>query len=205
MIRVLVADDHAVVRSGLVKILSAEPDIQVVAEAKDGAEAVTKAAEVKPDVILMDILMPRRTGLEATAAIKQDQPDARVLILTVSEDEDDLLQALKFGAQGYLLKSATATEIAEAVRRIAAGETMLSSGMAAKLVAEFRHKADQPELSSREAQTLQLVGQGLTNAEIAQRLLISESTVRTYLSRILDKLHLKNRAEAIAYAARHRL
>jgi DNA-binding NarL/FixJ family response regulator len=204
-IRVLVADDHSVVRAGLVKILGAEPDIKVVGEAGDGLEAINKAPEVNPDVILMDIFMPRCTGLEATAAIKEKNPDARVLILTVSEQEEDLLQALRFGAQGYLLKSATTTEIVDAVRRTAAGEVMLSPSIAAKLVAEFRQKANEPELSPREMQVLQLVGEGLTNSEIAQRVFVSESTVRTYLHRILDKLHLKNRAAAIAYAARHHL
>jgi two-component system NarL family response regulator len=192
-----------VVRSGLVKILEAEPDIQVVAQAADGLEASNKALELKPEVILMDIFMPRCSGLEALATIKEKNPQARILILTVSEQEEDLFQALKFGAQGYLLKSATTTEIVDAVRKIAAGEVMLSPGIAAKLVAEFRQKADEPQLSSRETQVLQLLGEGLTNAEIANRLFLTESTVRTYLSRILEKLHLKNRAEAIAYAARH--
>ena len=116
-----------------------------------------------------------------------------------------MLQSLKFGAQGYLLKSATATEIVDAVRKTAAGEVMLSPGIAAKLVAEFRQKANEPELSSRETQVLQLTGEGLTNVEIASKLFVSESTVRTYLGRILDKLHLRSRAEAIAYAARHHL
>ena len=204
-IRVLVADDHSVVRTGLVKILGAEPDIQVIAEARDGIEAINKALELKPDVIFMDILMPRCSGLEALAAIKKENSDARIVILTISEEQEDLLQALKFGAQGYLLKSATITEIADAVRRIAAGEVMFSPGIAAKLVAEFRQKADEPELSSRETQVLQLTGEGLTNVEIANRLFISESTVRTHLRRILDKLHLKNRAEAIAYAARRHM
>lgn len=202
-IKVLVADDHSVVRAGLVKILEAEPDIKVVGEARDGMEAIAKATEANPDVILMDVLMPRCTGLEATAAIKESNPDARVLILTVSEEEEDLLQALRFGAQGYLLKTASMAEIVDAVRRTAAGEVMLSPGIAGKLVLEFQHRADEPELSPRETQVLQLLGEGLTNTEIARRVFVSESTVRTYLSRILDKLHLKNRAEAIAYAARH--
>ena len=204
-IRVLIADDHAVVRAGLAKILGAESDITIVGEAKDGLEAIEKALELKPDVILMDIFMPRCSGLEATVAIRQKLADARLLILTVSEREEDLFQALRFGAQGYLLKSATITEVADAVRMIAAGEAMLSPHIITRLVAELREKADEPALSTREAEVLQLLGEGLSNTEIANRLFIGESTVRTYLHRILDKLHLKNRAGAVAYATRHHL
>ena len=202
-IRVLIADDHAVVRAGLAKILGAESDITIVGEAKDGLEAIEKALELKPDVILMDIFMPRCSGLEAIVAIRQKLADARLLVLTVSEREEDLLQALRFGAQGYLLKSATITEVADAVRMVAAGEAMLSPHIVTRLVAEFREKADEPALSTREAEVLQLLGEGLTNTEIGNRLFIGESTVRTYLRRLLDKLHLKNRGGAIAYAARH--
>jgi DNA-binding NarL/FixJ family response regulator len=204
VIKVLVADDHPVIRAGLAKILGAESDITVVGEANDGLEAINKALELRPDVILMDIFMPRCSGLEATVAIRQKLPDARLLILTISEREDDLFQALRLGAQGYLLKSATITEVAEAVRKTAAGEAMLSPAIAARLVAELRQKVeDKTKLSAREAEVLQLLGEGLTNTEIANRLFISESTVRTHLQRLLDKLHLKNRAEAIAYAVRH--
>ncbi len=204
-IRVLVVDDHAVVRSGLANILGAESDINIVGEARDGLEAINKALELKPDVILMDIFMPGLSGLEATVAIRQSLPDTRILILTVSEREEDLFQALRLGAQGYLLKSATITEVVEAVRTTAAGEAMLSPHIATRLVAEFRERADEPRLSDRETEVLQLVGEGLTNTEIAHRLFIGESTVRTYLHRLLDKLQLRNRAEAVAYATRHHL
>ena len=203
VIKVLVADDHPVIRAGLAKILGAESDISIVGEANDGLEAINKALELKPDVILMDIFMPRCSGLEATVAIREKLPDARLLILTISEWEEDLFQALKFGAQGYLLKSAATTEVADAVRMIAAGEAMLSPHIVTRLVAELREKCDEPQLSAREAEVLQLLGEALTNTEIANRLFISESTARTYLRRLLDKLHLKNRAEAIAYAVRH--
>ena len=203
VIRVLVADDHPVVCAGLVKILGVESDISIVGEANDGLEAINKALELKPDVILMDIFMPRCSGLEATIAIREKLPDAKVLILTISEREEDLFQALRFGAQGYLLKSATITEVADAVRMLAAGEAVLSPYIVTRLVAEFRERADEPALSDRETEVLQLLGGGLTNTEIANRLFISESTVRTYLHRLLDKLHLRNRAEAIAYAVRH--
>ena len=202
-IKVLVADDHAVVRTGLVTILGEQPDIIIIGEAKDGLEAISKALELKPDVILMDIFMPNCTGLDAMISIRESLPDARVLILTVSEHEDDLFRALRFGAQGYLLKSANIDEVADAVRQVASGEAMLSPHIATRLVAEFRQKDDEPKLSARELEVLQLVGEGLTNTRIADRLFISESTVRTYLRRLLDKLHLSHRTEAMAYAVRH--
>lgn len=201
-IKVLVVDDHAVVRSGLASILAAQPDMAIVGEAKDGPEAVDKAFELKPDVILMDIFMPNLSGIDAMIAIKEKVPEARVLILTVSESEENLFRALRFGAQGYLLKSASIDEVIAAVRQVADGQGMLSPHAATRLIAEFRHEGDQPSLSNRELQVLRLLGEGLSNIEIANRLYIGESTVRTYLGRLLDKLHLRNRAEAIAYATR---
>lgn len=201
-IKVLVVDDHAVVRAGLATILGEQPDITIVGEAGDGFEATSKALELKPDVILMDIIMPKCSGLDAMIAIRDRMPDARVLILTVSESEDNLFRALRFGAQGYLLKSANIDEVADAVRKVAAGEVMLSPNIASRLIAEFRQKIDEPKLSSREMEVLQLLGQGLTNTQIANRLFISESTVRTYLRRLMDKLHLSHRTEAMAYAVR---
>ena len=208
-IKVLVVDDHAVVRAGLANILGDEPDIRIVGEARDGVEAISKALELKPDVILMDIRMPRCGGLEAMVTIKESFPSASVLILTVSDQEEDLFQALRLGAQGYLLKGASITEVVDAIRRTATGEVMLSPYVVARLVAEFRDKekanGDELELSARELEVLQLLGGGFTNTEIANRLFIGESTVRTYLRRLLEKLHLRNRAEAVAYAARHHL
>lgn len=209
VITVLVVDDHAVVRAGLANILGSESDIRIVGEARDGVEAISKALQLKPDIILMDIFMPGCSGLEAMVTIKESFPDARVLILTVSDHEEDLFQALRFGAQGYLLKGATITEVVDAVRRTAAGEVMLSPHVVARLVAEFRDKEKAAgnglELSAREMEVLHLVGEGLTNTEIANRLFIGESTVRTYLHRLLEKLQLRNRAEAVAYATRHHL
>jgi len=204
-IRVLIADDHAVVRSGLANILGTEPDIKIIGEAKDGLEAIQKAAELKPDVILMDIFMPRCSGLEATVAIRQKQADVKLLILTISDREEDLFKALRFGACGYLLKSASVTEVVEAVRKTAASEAMLSPDIATKLVAEFSSRANKPKLSTRESEILQLLGEGLTNTEIANRLFIDESTVRTHFRRIRDKLHLRNRAEAVVYATRNHI
>lgn len=201
-ISVLIVDDHAVVRSGLATILGEQPDINVIGEAKDGFEAIDKAPKLKPDVILMDVFMPRLSGIDAMIAIKEKLPEARILILTVSESEETLLRALRFGAQGYLLKSASIDEVINAVRQVAEGQGMLSPHVATTLIAEFRQKGEEPKLSSREIQVLQLLGEGLTNNEIAKRLYISESTVRTYMGRLLDKLHLRNRAAAMAYAMR---
>jgi two-component system NarL family response regulator len=201
-ITVLVADDHAVVRAGLATILGEQPDITIVGEAADGLEATSKVLELKPDVILMDIIMPKCSGIDAMIAIRDRMPDARVLILTVSESEEDLFRALRFGAQGYLLKSANIDEVADAVRKVAAGEAMLSPNIVTRLIAEFRQKTDEPKLSTREMEVLQLLGQGLTNTQIASQLFISESTVRTYLRRLIDKLHLSHRSEAMAYAIR---
>lgn len=201
-IKVLVADDHAVVRAGLATILGEQPDITIVGEAGDGLEATSKVLELKPDVILMDIIMPKCSGIDAMIAIRDRMPDARVLILTVSESEENLFRALRFGAQGYLLKSANIDEVADAVRKVAAGEVMLSPNIVTRLIAEFRQKIDEPKLSTREMEVLQLLGQGLTNTQIASQLFISESTVRTYLRRLIDKLHLSHRSEAMAYAIR---
>ncbi|MFC2068064.1 response regulator [Chloroflexota bacterium] len=201
-IRVLIVDDHAVVRAGLTNILKTEPSINIVGEARDGLEAIDKADVLRPDVILMDIMMPRCTGLQATVIIKEKLPDTKILMLTVSDAENDLFQALRLGAQGYLLKSADINELIDAVKKINTGEAILSPNIATRLVNEFRDKADEPKLSEREIEVLHLLGEGLTNTEIANRLFIGESTVRTYLHRLLDKLHLRNRAEATAYSAR---
>jgi DNA-binding NarL/FixJ family response regulator len=203
-IKVLLVDDHAVVRSGLTKIMELDPEVEIVGEARDGNEAISKAIELKPHVILMDIFMPRCTGLEALTVIKEKLPGTKVLFLTVSEKEEDLFKALRSGAEGYLLKSASVNDVLDAVKRTAAGESMLSPGLATRLIAEFRQQGEtNDKLSDREREVLQLIGLGQTNSEIAERLFIGESTVRTHLQRILSKLNLKNRAEAIAYANRH--
>jgi DNA-binding NarL/FixJ family response regulator len=204
-IKVFITDDHAVVRAGLAGILGTQSDIVVVGEAGDGLEAVEKVLELQPDVILMDIVMPRCNGLEAIVSIKRKMPDAKFLILTMSERENDLVEALRLGVQGYILKNAGINEVVDAVRKVAEGQTMLSPSIITRLVGEFRQEADDPSLSARESEVLKLIGAGLTNTDIAKRLFIGESTVRTYLRRLLEKLHLKNRAEAIVYAARRGL
>jgi two-component system NarL family response regulator len=206
--RILIVDDHAIVRSGLISILAGEDKIRVVGEATDGNEAIAKATALQPDVILLDILMPRCTGLEALPVIREKAPDTRILMLTVSAEEKDLFTALKFGAQGYLLKGSGIGEVIGAIKRVAAGEVILSPQMAGSLVSEFRQRQSNKEeidLSPRELEVLKLVGDGMTNAEIAEKLFLGESTVRTYLSRLLDKLQLRNRAAAVAYATRRGL
>jgi DNA-binding NarL/FixJ family response regulator len=206
VVRVLITDDHAVVREGIASALRNEPDIEIVAQACDGREAITKAVELKPDVVIMDISMPNCGGLEATSALVHKLPDTKILILTVSEREEDLFQAVRFGARGYLLKSTPIEEIKLAVRQVASGEAILSPHIAARLLDEFRG-APKPEaqLSSREMEVLKLVGAGLTNREIAERLVVAPDTAKTYLQRIMHKLHLGNRAEAIAYALKRGL
>jgi len=198
-IRVLVADDHAVVRQGLISALRLEGDIDVVGQASNGREAIDKAVELEPDVIIMDISMPGCGGLEATSVLAHQLPQAKVLILTISDREEDLFQAVRFGARGYLLKSASIDDILAAVRQVAEGQAILSPYIAGKLLEEFRREQSAP-LSPRETEVLTLVGEGLTNCQIAERLVVTPGTVKTYLQRILEKLHLENRAEAMAYA-----
>ena len=204
-IRILMVDDHAVVRAGLANVLGAEPDMDIVGQARDGVEAISKAMELKPDVILMDILMPGCSGLEAMVAIKEKLPSTRVLMLTISEREEDLFQAVRFGARGYLLKSASTDDIVTAIREVAEGQVILSPYIAGKLLDEFRKPFPDVTLSPREMEVLILVGKGLTNHQIAEQLVVTKGTVKTYLQRILEKLHLENRAEAMAYALKRGL
>ncbi|MBI2852383.1 MAG: response regulator transcription factor [Chloroflexi bacterium] len=202
-LRVLVVDDHPAIRAGLKAALDAEPDMSFIGEANDGFAAEEMAVRLNPDVILMDIFMPNRTGLEAIIAIKQKLPEVKILVLTVSEEEDDLFQAIRFGADGYLLKKSNLNDITHAVREIAAGQTSLSPELAVKVMRDINRARDKPELSEREQNVLKLLSGGLSSQEISEQLLISESTVNTYVHRLLRKLHLKNRGQAIAYSARH--
>ena len=199
-IKVLVADDHAVFRFGLSQVIERETDICLVGEAVDGHEAIQKAMDLCPDMILMDVLMPKCDGLEAMITIKRLRPSIKVLMLTVSDRDDHLFQSLKFGAEGYLSKEAGINAIVEAIREINNGRISLSPRFTTKLVAELRADANQNALSERELEVLRLIGEGYTNAAIAERLFISESTVRTYIHRIMEKLHLKTRSETAFYA-----
>ena len=213
-IRVLICDDHALFRRGLIMVLESEEGIDVVAEAEDGEEAIIKAEEAAPDVVLMDVRMPRMSGIEATRAIADAVPSAKILMLTVSDEEDDLYEAIKAGANGYLLKEISVEEVAEAIRAVVQGQSLISPSMASKLLNEFnslakkaeeRQQYPAPALTSRELEVLKLVAKGMSNREIADELYISENTVKNHVRNILEKLHLHSRMEAVIYAVKERL
>jgi DNA-binding NarL/FixJ family response regulator len=214
VIRVLIADDQALFRRGLYVVLGTEDGIEVVAEAENGEEAVAKAQELAPDVILMDVRMPRMGGVEATAQVRDILPSTKILMLTVSDEEDDLYEAIKAGASGYLLKEISIEEVAEAVRAVHQGQSLISPSMASKLFNEFtllaRRASEQaqlpaPVLTARELEVLALMAQSKSNREIAEALFISENTVKNHVRNILEKLHLHSRMEAVLYAMQKRL
>ncbi len=203
MIRVLIVDDHAVVRSGLRRVLEAEEDIEVVGEAGDMRTAVFEAREQKPDVVLMDVVMPGGTGIEATPAVLKEVPEARVLILSMQDDPLYVRQAFEAGASGYVLKEAADTEVVGAVREIADGGRYVHPTLGASLVAaeaEERARADADPLSEREHEVLRLLALGHTNQEIAGVLFLSVRTVETHRAHIMQKLRLTTRAELVRYA-----
>ncbi len=214
-IRVLVVDDHTLFRRGIAAVLASGENVEVVGEASDGLEAIEKAREIAPDVILMDLNMPRCSGLEAIQALQAEMPQVNILVLTVSEMEADLFAAIKFGATGYLLKKAEPEELVHAITSIAQGGVIVSPLMATKLLTEFKEltagverkpvEEANADLSPREGEVLQLVAQGATNKEIADSLFISENTVKTHLRSIMEKLHLANRSQAAAYAVKRGL
>ena len=209
-VRVLIADDQPLFRRGLYVVLGTEDDIEVVGEAEDGYEAIAKCEELAPDVVLMDVRMPKVSGIEATRRIRTTSPSTRVLMLTVSDDEDDLFEAVKAGASGYLLKEISVDEVAAAIRAVSAGQSLISPSMAAKLMGEFSAMAEReaaeatqvpvPSLTARELDVLRLVARGLGNREIAQELFIAENTVKNHVRNILEKLQLHNRMQAAMYA-----
>lgn len=210
MQRIMLVDDHVLFRKGLASLLSTRQEMQVVGEASDGLEAIELAGETLPDVILMDIHMPKIDGLEATRRIKQDMPHVNIVMLTASEDDKSLFEAIKSGAQGYLLKNLEPYQLFDLLESLSRGEAPLSGAIAARILKEFARPvaaaADQPvvveTLTSRETVILQLVAEGLTNKEIATNLVISENTVKIHLRNILEKLHLQNRIQAAVYAVR---
>lgn len=208
-IRILIADDHAIVREGLRALIETEPQMELVAEAADGVEAVQKAGELRPDVILLDLMMPRKNGIAAISEIKQQDPKAHILVLTSFAEDALVFPAIKAGALGYLLKDSAPQELLKAIRSVYRGEASLHPTIARKLVGELHHPPSLPPtpepLTEREAEVLNLVAQGLSNQEIAEVLNVSERTVRTHVSNILGKLHLANRTQAALFALREGL
>lgn len=211
-IKVLLVDDHPFFRSGVAGFLSRQADFEVVGEAQDGAEALEQARESMPDVILMDVYMPGMNGLEATRRLKQTLPYVKIVMLTFSEDDQDLFESIKAGAHGYLLKQSEPEEVTRALRGVVRGEAPISRKAAAKILGEFARLArygpepqPQDKLSPRERQVLEFLTRGATNKEIAASLYISESTVKNHLKNILEKLHLENRVQAATYALREGL
>lgn len=208
-IRILIADDHAVVRHGLRALIATESDMELVGEAADGVEAVRLTASLQPDVILLDMAMPRKTGLEAIDDIKRDNSQARILVLTSFAEDDKVFPAIKAGAMGYLLKDTSPRELLQAIRDVHRGDVSLHPTIARKLVGELKRPSSLPPaeepLTERETQVLALVARGMSNQEIAAALVIGERTVRTHISNILGKLHLANRTQAALYAQREGL
>ena len=207
-VRVVIADDQGMVRSGFTTLLNSEPDIEVVGEAVNGQEAVARAAQLSPDVILMDVRMPVLDGLQATRQITARGATPKVLVLTTFDLDDYVYQALRWGASGFLLKDASARELAEAVRVVAAGDGLLSPSVTRRLIAEFARmgaprgpsRKTLQDLTERETEVLALVARGLSNAEIAGRLFVSEATVKTHVGRVLAKLGLRDRVQAVVFA-----
>lgn len=209
-IRVMLVDDHALFRKGLANLLRAEPDFEVVGEASDGLEAIGMASALHPDVILMDVRMPGMSGPEAARHVLAALPDVKVLMLSMSDDEDAIFEAVRNGAHGYLLKTAEPAELFEGLRGVIRGEAPLSTGLAVKVLREFARLAHEPPapvpprpaLSPREKEVLVLVADGKTNKEIAAALAIAENTVKNCVKTVLEKLHLENRVQAAVFALR---
>jgi NarL family two-component system response regulator LiaR len=208
-IRVLVVDDESVVREGIVAILSLQPTLEVVGEASDGIQAVEMAGKIKPDVILLDMAMPKQDGLTTIPELKKTLPEVRILVLTSFADSDTVYQAIKSGALGFMLKDARREQLIQAIHDVAEGKASISPSIAIKVIQEVDHPSEvlytSSPLTPRELETLRLIARGLTNQEIAASLSVAERTVAKYVSSILDKLHLANRTQAALYAIREGL
>lgn len=205
--RVLLADDHTVLRQGMAQVLDMQPDIQVVAQAGNGEEAVRLTLQHQPDIVLMDINMPGMDGVEAARRITAGSPEVGIIILTMYRRDDYVFEAIKAGANGYLLKEVELDELLNAVRAVGRGEAVIDSAIASRVLAEFRRpepsaeaKEEEPDLAERDIDILRLLAQGLSNQDIADRLFIAEKTVRNRLSGIFRRLHLENRTQAALYA-----
>jgi two-component system, NarL family, response regulator LiaR len=208
-IRILIADDHAILRKGIRALLSTEPDLEVVGETADGLETVNKAAALEPDVILMDLVMPKMDGIEATQQITATQPGVRILVLTSFAADDKVFPAIKAGALGYLLKDSGPAELVQAIHQVYQGQPSLEPSIALKVLQELsqppKRRPTVDPLSERELEVLRLLAQGKSNREIADQLVITELTVRTHVSNILGKLHLASRTQAALYALKEGL
>jgi NarL family two-component system response regulator LiaR len=206
VIRLLIVDDHTIVRKGIKVLIATEKDMQVVGEAENGAEAVEKAASLKPDVILMDLVMPIMDGIEATSRITAQQPGAKILVLTSFAADDKVFPAVKAGALGYLLKDSSPEQLLEAIRQVSRGEPSLEPAIARKVLQELSNPGQgaptAEPLTPRELDVLRLISQGLSNKEIAAKIFVAEWTVRTHVSNVLSKLHLASRTQAALYALR---
>lgn len=205
-IQIMIADDHQLVRQGLIALLSVKPGVEVIGQAKNGNEAVALANSLKPDIILMDLLMPQKDGIEATREIKAENPDARILIITSFAEDEKVFQAIKAGALGYLLKDSSPQELMQAIHDVCDGRMSLHPNIALKLIEELNRPTEsqgtEDPLTEREVEVLKLVAKGHSNQEIAEELIVSERTVGAHVSNILSKLHLANRTQAALYALR---
>jgi NarL family two-component system response regulator LiaR len=203
-IRILIVDDHAVVRKGIQALLATEESLEVIGEAEDGSQAVVLYDQLEPDLLLLDLLMPKMTGIEAIRHIKEKHPEAKILVLTSFAADDQVFPAIKAGAQGYLLKDSDPEDLVRAIHQVYQGDSFLSPAVARKVLEEVFQKTEKPlstdPLTKREVEVLQVLAKGKSNREIADQLTISETTVRTHVSNILAKLHLASRTEAALFA-----
>jgi DNA-binding NarL/FixJ family response regulator len=204
-VRILIADDHGIVRSGLRLLLDRQPDMEVVAEAEDGVDALEQVLTEQPDLAILDVAMPRMTGLQATHEIKKQSPDTHVLILSMHDDERYLFEALRAGASGYVLKRAADQDLLDAVRAASRGEPFLTASAQQTLIRDFLERGEQPELTPREQEVVKLIAEAHTNKSIAEILHLSEKTVESHRANVLQKLGMRDRVELVRYAIRHGL